>query len=75
MNSIDTEDFIAKRYEVLVERDVRYGEAMVDHGTTPRMRPLLLDIYRPQAAPVMAGRRSCSHLAGPSTVARARATR
>ncbi|MEB0058621.1 MULTISPECIES: alpha/beta hydrolase [unclassified Variovorax] len=54
MNSIDTEDFIAKRYEVLVERDVRYGEAMVDHGTTPRMRPLLLDIYRPQAAPVMA---------------------
>ncbi|AMM26363.1 alpha/beta hydrolase [Variovorax sp. PAMC 28711] len=54
MNSIDTEDFITPRYDVAIESDVRYGEAVVDFGTTPRTRPLLLDIYRPVGAPDVA---------------------
>lgn len=50
MNSIENEDFVTQRYAVAVERDVCYGHAAVDHGSTPRLRPLLLDIYRPADA-------------------------
>lgn len=55
MNIALTDDFVTKRHAVQIERGVCYGHAGVDHGTAPRLRPLLLDIYRP-AAPIAGAR-------------------
>jgi len=42
---------------VTVERDVRYGEGSIGHGTDrPGARPLLMDVYRPAGDPPAAGR-------------------
>jgi dienelactone hydrolase len=49
-STLSEEDFLAKRHEVEVQRDLCFGHAAVDHGRAPRLRPLLLDIYRPSTA-------------------------
>ncbi len=55
MNIAAIDDFVTKHHAVQIERGVCYGHAGVDHGTAPRLRPLLLDIYRP-AGPVAGAR-------------------
>jgi acetyl esterase/lipase len=42
---------------IRVERDVRYGEAAIGHGTgKPAVRPLLMDVYLPEGCASPAGR-------------------
>lgn len=42
---------------IRVERDVRYGEAAIGHGTDkPAVRPLLMDVYLPEGCAPPAGR-------------------
>jgi acetyl esterase/lipase len=42
---------------IRVERDVRYGEAAIGHGTDkPTVRPLLMDVYLPEGCASPAGR-------------------
>tara|TARA_R110002072_G_scaffold64_9_gene439 strand:- start:40876 stop:41871 length:996 start_codon:yes stop_codon:yes gene_type:complete len=45
-----TDDYLSKRYEVTLERDVVYGEGVVGGTDNPHARPLLVDIYQPLRA-------------------------
>jgi predicted esterase len=40
--------FLAKTHTVRVTRGLEYGRALVDAGTRPRERALLLDVYEPE---------------------------
>lgn len=48
--------FLTPRFEVQVDKDIAYGEGLVNASSEPRSRELLMDVYRPQGKNVPAKR-------------------